>query len=118
MQDSTGGASGRAIRSNTAGNPRLDAKLRELVNEIQTEKPRELIAEMMITALKMAHDQTSVADLKMLNRALKELRFAVRVFAPYRDRGGLVSAARARRGCAGIQARAEDFGRKMRDRGT
>ena len=47
-------------------------------------KSCELIEEMVITALKMGRDQTTTADLKLFNRSLKELRYAARVFAPYR----------------------------------
>jgi uncharacterized protein (TIGR00730 family) len=68
----------------TTGDAALDALIRELANAAGGEKPRELIEEMLTTAIKMAKDQTTVADLKMLNRALKELRYASRVFAPYR----------------------------------
>ena len=71
---------------NTIGDPELDARIRELVADMGGSKPPELVVEMVITALKMARDQTTVADLKMLNRALKEMRFASRVFAPLRDR--------------------------------
>src|SRR5688572_30863767 len=44
-----------------------------------------LIAEMMRTIVKLAGDATSRGDLKILNRALKELRHAFRIFAPYRS---------------------------------
>jgi hypothetical protein len=118
MQDPTGGASGRAIRGNTIGDSRIDEKVRQLVDEIHTDKPRELIEEMIITALKMGRDQTSVADLKMLNRALKELRYAVRVFAPYRDRRKVVvfGSARTPEDAEEFKA-AENFGRAMREHG-
>ena len=118
MQDSNGGARNRPIRSNSIGDPRLDQKIRELVDEIQMEKPRELIEEMIVTALKMARDQTSVADLKMLNRALKELRFASRVFAPYRDRRKVAVFGSARTSDDAEEFKAaEQFGRAMRERG-
>jgi len=42
-----------------------------------------LIAEMIRTLIKLARDGTSRGDLKILNRALKELRQAFKVFAPY-----------------------------------
>ena len=118
MQDPNGGASNRPIRSNSIGDPRLDQKVRELVDEIQMEKPRELIEEMIVTALKMARDRTSVADLKMLNRALKELRFASRVFAPYRERRkvAVFGSARTSEDAEEFKA-AEKFGRQMRERG-
>jgi uncharacterized protein (TIGR00730 family) len=88
------------------------------VDEMGTEKPRELIEEMITTALKMARDQTSVADLKMLNRALKELRYAVRVFAPYRDRRkvAVFGSARTPEDAEEFKA-AELFGHAMVERG-
>mgnify|MGYP001617082850 FL=1 len=44
----------------------------------------ELIAEMMRTVLKLSGDEASRGDLKILNRALKELRYAFKIFARYR----------------------------------
>jgi uncharacterized protein (TIGR00730 family) len=44
-----------------------------------------LIAEMLRTVAKLAGDETSRGDLKILNRALKELRYAFKIFAPYRS---------------------------------
>ena len=118
MQDSNGGASGRAIRNNSIGDSRIDQQVRELVDSIHTAKPRELIEEMIVTALKMARDQTSVADLKMINRALKELRYAVRVFAPYRERRkvAVFGSARTPEDAEEFKA-AESFAREMREHG-
>jgi uncharacterized protein (TIGR00730 family) len=42
-----------------------------------------LIAEMLRTILKLGAEETSRGDLKILNRALKELRYAFKIFAPY-----------------------------------
>jgi uncharacterized protein (TIGR00730 family) len=42
-----------------------------------------LIGEMIRTIIKLAADGTSRGELKILNRALKELRHAFKVFAPY-----------------------------------
>jgi uncharacterized protein (TIGR00730 family) len=41
------------------------------------------IAEMLRSVLRLADDGTSRGDLKILNRSLKELRYAFKVFAPY-----------------------------------
>jgi uncharacterized protein (TIGR00730 family) len=43
-----------------------------------------LIAEIKETADKLARDNASRGDLKLLSRALKELRYAFKVFTPYR----------------------------------
>src|SRR6184192_4509212 len=40
---------------------------------------------MLTTVLKMHEDGTPTGDLKVTNTALKELRYAYKVFAPYRD---------------------------------
>lgn len=85
MQDFTaGGISGTPNRTQTSGDATLDERIKQLVNDSGCEKSHDLIEEMIITALKMGRDQTSVADLKLFNRSLKELRYCARVFAPYR----------------------------------
>ena len=71
-------------RRATTGDAALDERIRQLVRETGCEKPAEIIEEMVITALKMGRDQTTVADLKLFNRSLKELRYAGNIFAPYR----------------------------------
>jgi len=43
-----------------------------------------LIAEIRLTADKLERDQATRGDLKILSRALKELRYAFKVFSPYR----------------------------------
>ncbi len=45
----------------------------------------DLMAEMIQTILKLAGDEANRGDLKILNRSLKELRYAFKVFAPYRS---------------------------------
>ena len=42
------------------------------------------VREMLETCLKLLRDGTSLGDLKLLNAALRELRYAFKVFAPYR----------------------------------
>ena len=43
----------------------------------------ESIREIMVTALRLAADSTPTGDLKLLTASIKELRHALRVFAPY-----------------------------------
>jgi uncharacterized protein (TIGR00730 family) len=63
--------------------PPFDERVRELVRDWGAAKTPELIEEMIVTALKMARDEMSVADLKLMNRSLKEMRYAAKVFAHY-----------------------------------
>jgi len=62
----------------------FDARVSQLVRDWGTGKSPELIEEMIITALKIARDEMSVADLKLINRSVKEMRDAAKVFAPFR----------------------------------
>ena len=85
MEDFTGGAiHDQPARRQWSVDPPFDERVRELVRDWGAEKSPELIEEMIVTALKMARDQMGVADLKLINRSLKELRYAAKVFAPYR----------------------------------
>ena len=71
---------------------------------------------MVITALKMGRDQTTTADLKLFNRSLKELRYAARVFAPYRHVHKVVVFGSARTKDTEPEAQAaEEFARRMRE---
>src|SRR2546421_2628643 len=46
----------------------------------------QLIQQLKETADKLIRDQANRGDIKLLTTALKELRYAFKVFAPYRDR--------------------------------
>jgi len=67
----------------STGNAEFDLRIQQLVSEWGCGQSCELIQEMIITALKMGNDGLSVADLKLFNRTLKELRYAAKTFAPY-----------------------------------
>lgn len=45
----------------------------------------DLLADMITTVCRLAKDECGRGELKLLNRALKELRYAFKVFAPYTD---------------------------------
>src|SRR3979490_2002222 len=94
--------------------PEWDAKIRELVAEWGTERNPELIEEMIMTALKIGRDQMGVADLKLLNRSLKELRYAAKVFAPYTElrKVAVFGSARTPPEAVSFQM-AEEFGREI-----
>ncbi len=57
------------------------------VDGLDLESPAaEQIRQMIVTALRLAGDQTPDGDVRLLNASLKELRHALRVFAPYEHR--------------------------------
>lgn len=45
----------------------------------------DLIREIIATTLKLVEDKTDRGDLKIINSALKEMRYAFKVFSPYRN---------------------------------
>src|SRR6266404_6826427 len=84
VEDFTGGAAhGQRSRQQWTVDPPFNTRVRELVCDWGTEKSPELIEEMIVTALKIARDHMSVADLKLINRSIKEMRNAAKVFAPF-----------------------------------
>lgn len=62
-----------------------DPRILELVGDVATGREAELIADMIETALKFGRDQTHIADLKLYNRAMRELRYASTTFARYKQ---------------------------------
>jgi len=60
-----------------------DPRITSLISEVAEGRKAELLAEMMDTIMRFGRDQASVADLKLYNRAMRELRFASQVFSEY-----------------------------------
>ena len=45
----------------------------------------DLVGEIVANSLKLLRDQTNRGDIKLINQSMKELRYALKVFGPYRD---------------------------------
>jgi uncharacterized protein (TIGR00730 family) len=75
----------RSRRRYGSGAGELDQRLRALVDEVGPEDPQ-LMFEMLATVLRVANEPIGRLDRKMINAALKEMRYAFAVFARYRDR--------------------------------
>jgi len=72
------------------GNEELDGQVRRLVSAAAprgggVQPDADLAEELIVTALKLLRDQADRADLRLINTAAKELRYAFRVFARYRE---------------------------------
>ena len=68
------------------GDPAVDAALVELLDSVGVDQDRDLLFEILVSAVRLAGDGADRLDLKITNAALKEMRAAFRAFAPYRDR--------------------------------
>lgn len=86
VEDFTAGAThNQPAHRQSSIDPPFDARVRQLVADWGAEKSPELIEELIITALKMARDGMGTGDLKLMNRSLKEMRYAAKVFSEYRQ---------------------------------
>ncbi|CAN5226687.1 TIGR00730 family Rossman fold protein [soil metagenome] len=86
MEDFTAGVtSAQPTRRQSSLGPEWDQRIRELVADWGAEKSPELVEEMIGTVLKMSRDKMGTGDLKLMNRSLKEMRYAAKVFAGYRQ---------------------------------
>jgi uncharacterized protein (TIGR00730 family) len=78
------------MRPYILGDPDLDRRITDLAGDavegiLTSHDDDDLVAEMIVTALKLARDRADRGDLKLINAALKELRYSFRVFSGYRD---------------------------------
>jgi len=96
----------------------MDERIESLVNDWACESSNALVQELIVTALKMGRDCLSDGDLKLYNRALKEMRRTSSVFGPFTDERKLsiFGSARTKPDEPEFQA-AVAFARKMREAG-
>ena len=97
--------------------PELEAVVQRFVDDLP-EADAELAREIVTTALKLAREQVSRLDRKIVNTALKEMRHAFRVFAPYKGirKVTIFGSARTTKGDPAYIA-TRDFSRAMAERG-
>ncbi len=85
-----------------------------LIEQLAAVPEGRMIGEIIANALKLLRDQTNRGDIKLINKSLKELRYALKIFAPYRDirKVSIFGSARTPEDHADYQAAAE-FGKAM-----
>jgi len=62
----------------------LETMLAEIKTLAQTSRDSDLIQDLVVTLHKFATEKSDRGDLKIISRAFRELRYAFKVFAPYR----------------------------------
>ncbi len=78
------------MRAYDLGDAALDERIAALVHDAAAvheghDHDEDLVREMVVTALKLLRDDTDRGDLKLMNSALKELRYSFLVFSRYRE---------------------------------
>jgi len=66
--------------------PSIEQQIQDLIESAGDGTNADLVSEMISTALKFYRDGADRGDAKLVNTALKELRYPMRVFADYKDR--------------------------------
>ncbi len=67
------------------GHQQLDDDIARLIDDARLRTDTDLIFEMIVTAMRMGLEDVDRADLKLVNAALKELRYSFHVFGPYEE---------------------------------
>ena len=65
------------------GHDEIDAQIVELVEAAGVTENDDLVFELIVSAVRMGRDDADRGDLKLVNAALKELRYSFLVFEPY-----------------------------------
>ena len=60
-----------------------DPRIKSLVAEVAQGRQAEILEEMVETVLRFGKEKASIADLKLYNRAMRELRHASNIFGNY-----------------------------------
>ena len=72
-------------REYRTGRDDIDKIITDLANACHSDDNISLIEEMLTTVVKLGLENNDRGDLKLINIALKELRYASKIFAPYRN---------------------------------
>jgi uncharacterized protein (TIGR00730 family) len=68
-----------------SGDRHLDAQIAEIADAANVGVHRDLLFEMIVSSLRLTRENDDRGDIKLINSALKELRYSMGVFAPYKD---------------------------------
>ncbi len=101
-----------------SGDKAIDALINKLVNVSAFSETKDLCNEIITTSVKLGKESGDRGDLKLINNALKELRYSFKIFSPYRDvkKVVLFGSARAKK-TSGEYKMAEEFTRKLTAKG-
>lgn len=99
------------------GNPELDERVKELIADAADHGNQDLIAELVTTVLKLHRDNSKRGDLKLINTALKEMRYSNLVFSRHEEpKVTIYGSARLHKGNPDYEITVE-FARAMVERG-
>ena len=105
-------------RPRPSTNPDLDRRIRELIAFQGGGHNEDLVTDLIEQALKLLQDVEDRGDVRVIQTAVRELRYAFKLFAPYAGQRKVTMFGSARTAPESIEYRqAVEFGRKMADAG-
>jgi len=100
------------------GDKVTDALINELVKKSSSVETQHLLNEIITTAVKLGRETHDKGDLKLVNNALKELRYSFRIFSPYRKIKKVIIFGSARSAKTSAEYKmAREFSRKLTQKG-
>jgi len=74
-----------ARRRLRTGDAELDALIADLLDKVGVDEDRDLLLDILASAVRLAGDEADRLDLKIVRAVLREMRAAFAAFAPYKD---------------------------------
>src|SRR6516164_2204586 len=106
------------IKTEKATDPELKRRIEELIELKGGGYNQESVADIIESALKILTDIKDSGDVKVIQTALREMRYAFRLFAPYADTRKITIFGSARTQPSRMEyQQALEFGRKIADAG-
>jgi len=108
----------KATPQTTEARSDRDAAIRQFASQYLMGANQDLYEEMLLTICRLARDGASRGDVKLLHRAVAELRYGFKIFAPYREapKISIFGSSRTPHGHPDYVAAAE-FARQIGERG-
>ncbi|NDB76796.1 MAG: cytochrome D ubiquinol oxidase subunit II, partial [Verrucomicrobia bacterium] len=98
--------------------PELEHRIRELIAFKGGGDNEDLVTDLIEQSLKLLHDVKDRGDVKVIQTAVRELRYAYKLFAPYADQRKVTIFGSARTAPDSVEYhQAVEFGRKMAENG-
>ncbi|MFH1281410.1 MAG: TIGR00730 family Rossman fold protein [Candidatus Omnitrophota bacterium] len=106
------------LKDYEVGNQVMDNLIAQLAKKSGSLETEYLIREILTTSVKLGQESADRGDLKLVNNALKELRYAFKVFSPYRAVKKVIIFGSARSKNNSVEYKmAEEFSQKLTQKG-
>jgi uncharacterized protein (TIGR00730 family) len=108
----------KVLKKYETGQKGTDTLINKLAQQSSCPETEYLLRQMLTTVAKLGNESHDLADLKLINNTLKELRYAFKIFAPYREIKKVIIFGSARSKPSSAEYKlAEQFARKITDKG-